>query len=83
METSSASSAPAISAWVRTRSSNASGSVSVEEIPTRIAPRSRRCRVSARVSMPEMPTMPCACSSSSRLRRDRQLLGTRAGSRTT
>ena len=34
--------------------------------PTRIAPRSRRCRVSARVSMPLMPTTPCATSSSSR-----------------
>ena len=29
-------------------------------MPTRIAPRSRRCRVSARVSMPLMPTTPCA-----------------------
>ena len=28
------------------------------EMPTRIAPRSRRCRVSARVSMPLMPTTP-------------------------
>ena len=68
-----ASSAPAISPDARTRSSSAAGSVSVEEMPTRIAPRSRRCRVSARVSMPEMPTTPCARSSSSRLRRERQL----------
>ena len=36
----------------RTRASSASASVSVEEMPTRIAPRSRRWRVSARVSMP-------------------------------
>ena len=83
MLTSLASSVPAISALPRTRSSSSAGSVSVEEIPTRIAPRSRRCRVRARVSTPEMPTTPCARSSSSRLRTERQLLGTRAGSRTT
>ena len=42
------------------------GSVSVSvEIPTRIAPRSRRWRVSARVSTPLMPTTPWARSSSS------------------
>ena len=40
-----------------------------------MAPRSRRCRVSARVSTSHMPTTPWACSSSSRLRRDRQLDG--------
>ncbi len=33
--------------------------------------------------MPEMPTTPCAASSSSSERRERQLDGTRAGSRTT
>ena len=60
MDTSPASSAPAISSCWRTRSSSTNASVSVEEIPTRIAPRSRRCRVRARVSMPEMPTTPCA-----------------------
>ena len=52
-------------------------------IAPRIAPRSRRCRVSARVSMPDSPTMPCARSSSSSVRWDRQLLGMRLGSRTT
>ena len=56
---------------------------SPEKMPTRIAPRSRRCRVSARVSMPLMPTTPCSTSSSSRERRERQLDGMRAGSRTT
>jgi hypothetical protein len=52
-------------------------------MPTRIAPRSRRWRVSARVSTPAMPTTPCVSSSSSSVRRLRQLLGTRLGSRTT
>ena len=83
MDTSPASSAPVISAEPRTRSSSASGSVSVVEMPTRIAPRSRRWRVSARVSTPVMPTTPCSRSSSSRLRRARQLDARRAGSRTT
>ncbi len=83
METSEESSAPAISAEPSTRSSNACGSDSVVEMPTRMAPRSRRCRVSARVSMPLMPTTPWSCSSSPRPRRERQLDGTRAGSRTT
>ena len=78
-----ASSAPAIPAEASTRSSSAAGSVSVLEMPTRIAPRSRRCRVSARVSMAEMPTTPWSRSSSSRLRCERQLDGRRAGSRTT
>ena len=83
VETSPASSAPVISADASTRSSSASGSVSVVEMPTRIAPRSRRWRVRARVSMPEIPTTPWVRSSSSSERRDRQLDGTRAGSRTT
>ena len=74
---------PCISADPRTRWSRASGSVSVVEIPTRIAPRSRRWRVSARVSTPAMPTTPCSRSESSSVRWERQLLGTRAGSRTT
>ncbi len=83
VDTSPASSAPAISDDASTRSSNRSGSASVVEIPTRIAPRSRRWRVRARVSTPEMPTTPWARSSSSSERRERQLDGTRAGSRTT
>jgi len=53
------------------------------DTPQRIAPRSRRCRVSARVSMPLMPTMPCARSASSSERNERQFDGRRAGSRTT
>ena len=52
-------------------------------MPARIAPRSRRCLVSARVPVIAMPVMPWARSSSSRLRRDRQLEASRAGSRTT
>ena len=83
VETSPASSAPAISAEPRTRSSSAAGSDSVVEMPTRIAPRSRRWRVRARVSMPVMPTTPWSRSSSSRLRVARQLETRRAGSRTT
>ena len=83
VDTSVASSAPVISADPSTRCRSASGSVSVVEMPTRIAPRSRRCRVSARVSIPEMPTTPCSCSSSSRERFERQLDARRAGSRTT
>ena len=57
------------------------GSVSTVEMPTRMAPRSRRCRVSARVSTPLIPTTPWATSSSSRLPVARQLAGRRAGSR--
>ena len=81
--TSSASSVPSICADARTRSSRAAASAVSVEMPTRIAPRSRRWRVSARVSMPLMPTTPWSRSSSSRLRTDCQLDGTRAGSRTT
>ena len=66
-----------------TCASSASGSVISLLIPTRMAPRSRRCRVSARVSMPLIPTTPCCTSSSSRLPVERQLAGRRAGSRTT
>jgi len=51
--------------------------------PNKMAPRSRRCRVRARVSTPLMPTTPWARSSSSSERTERQLDGTRAGSRTT
>ncbi len=83
VETSSDRLAPAISPDSSTRASSASASVSVVEMPTRIAPRSRRCRVRARVSIPEMPTTPCSRSAESSERRERQLDGTRAGSRTT
>ena len=83
MDTSSERLAPAISEETRTRSSSADASVSVVEMPTRMAPRSRRWRVRARVSMPEMPTTPCSRSASSSERCDRQLEETRAGSRTT
>ena len=76
--------APDISAEARTRSSSASGEVSVEEMPTRIAPRSRRWRVSARVSMPLMPTTPWSRSASSSDRvATASWTGPRAGSRTT
>ena len=83
VDTSSARSAPVISAEPSTFSRRVAGSDSTVEIPTRITPRSRRCRVRARVSIPEMPTTPWARSSSSRDRTDRQFDGIRAGSRTT
>ena len=66
-----------------TSASSRSVSVCSLVMPTRIAPRSRRWRVSARVSMPLMPTTPWFTSSSSRLPVARQLDGRRAGSRTT
>ena len=75
--------APTICGERRTRSSRAAGSSSTLEMPTRIAPRSRRCRVSARVSTPLMPTTPSAASRSSSPPSARQLELIRAGSRTT
>src|SRR5674476_343171 len=72
--TSPASAAPLISGADSTRSSCASGDSSTsgpENTPTRIAPRSRRCRVNARVSIPLIPTTPCSTSTSSRERRER------------
>ena len=45
-----------------------SSSAAPEKIPARITPRSRRCRVRARVSISLMPTMPCATRSSSSVR---------------
>lgn len=83
--TSAERSAPLISgAWrTRARSVPSSAMALPEKMPTRIAPRSRRWRVRARVSMPLMPTTPWLTSSSSSERRERQLEGTRAGSRTT
>ena len=65
-----------------TRASSSSAPSSLL-MPARMAPRSRRCRVSARVSMPLIPTTPWATSSSSRLPVARQFAGRRAGSRTT
>ena len=58
--TSSARCAPDISGADRTRASSAAGSVSTLETPTRMAPRSRRWRVSARVPEMAMPTTPCS-----------------------
>jgi hypothetical protein len=58
-------------------------SASPENTPARIAPRSRRYRVSERVSTSAMPTIPWLTSSSSSERFERQLDGVRAGSRTT
>jgi hypothetical protein len=82
VETSPHRSAPSICGDARTRS-RASAGISPLKMPTRIAPRSRRCRVSARVSMPLMPTTPWLRSSSSSDRVERQLERIREGSRTT
>ncbi len=83
--TSPARSAPAIEGDSRTTASISASVVtaSPEKMPARIAPRSRRCRVRARVSTSLMPTTPWATSSSARSRADRQLDERRAGSRTT
>jgi hypothetical protein len=75
--------APSISGDSSTFASRTSGSRISVEMPTRIAPRSRRWRVSARVSMSQMPTTDCARSSSSSDLTERQFEGIRAGSRTT
>ena len=83
MDTSRARSAPTICGLARTRSRSASGSAGPVAMPARIAPRSRRCRVSARVPVIAIPVMPWARSSVSRLRCDRQFEASRAGSRTT
>lgn len=58
--TSAERSAPTISGASLTRASRAASSAtaSPEKMPTRMAPRSRRWRVRARVSMPLMPTTP-------------------------
>jgi hypothetical protein len=81
--TSADRSAPTISGEASTRSRRAAGSLSTLDTPTRIAPRSRRCRVSARVSMPQMPTTPSMPSRSSNPAVARQFEPIRAGSRTT
>ena len=59
--TSAVRSAPAIGGLASTAAciaANPCAAASPEKIPARIAPRSRRCRVSARVSTPLMPTTP-------------------------
>ena len=77
-------SAPSIGGLARTRSTSSwSGPNAVpENTPARIAPRSRRCRTTARVSIPATPTTPWPVSASASERRDRQLDGVRDGSRT-
>ena len=84
MLTSAARKAPCIGALLRTRTTISSRVSAVSlKIPTRIAPRSRICRVKARVSTPAIPTTSDsikACSSDPELR---QLLGAGDGFRTT
>ena len=69
---------PAIGGAASTRASSSLacvGSSSPEKMPTRIAPRSRRCRVSARVSTPAMPTTPWRRARRRGSRRERQFDG--------
>jgi hypothetical protein len=67
----------------RTRSSRRPGSASSVLIAARMAPRSRRCRVSARVPVIAIPVTCWARSSSSSPRTARQLDVILAGSRIT
>ena len=84
MDTSRARSAPVIGGLASTRLTQFRWvGDAAALIAARIAPVSRRCRVSARVPVIAMPVTPWAASSSSRLRRARQLDAIRAGSRTT
>jgi len=70
--------------WPRTRSNSSAGSASVspENTPAFIEPRVRRCRTTARVSMPAIPTMCWRTSSSSRVPVARQFEARGDGSRT-
>jgi hypothetical protein len=81
--TSLARSAPVIGGLASTRRSSAAGSPVCGLIAARIAPRSRRCSVSARVPVIAIAVMPCATSSSARVRFARQLDARMAGSRIT
>ena len=78
-----ARSAPVMPGLASTRSSSRRGSSSTVETAARIAPCSLIRMVSARVPGTAMPGMPWALSSSSRLRRARQLEAILDGSRTT
>ncbi len=81
-ETSAERFSPVISRPERTIascSSAPSAASGPEKTPARIAPASRRRRVTARVSMPLMPTMPFSTSSSSRLRRRAEVADDPAG----
>jgi hypothetical protein len=64
VETSATSAAPAICGWARTASSTSSTATSPAAAAARIAPRSRRCSTSERVSTPVSATMPWSWSQS-------------------
>ncbi len=83
MVTSRARSAPVIGGLARTRSVSACGSVPAVLIAARIAPRSRRCNVSARVPVIAIAVTPLALSSSSSVRAARQFDATGLGLRIT
>ena len=85
MLTSPLSSAPVIGGRARTADSISClpGSASPLKTPPRMAPRSLRWRVSARVSAPAIPVTPWRASSASSDRVQRQLEGLGAGLRTT
>ncbi len=81
--TSRARSAPAMPGLASTRGRRSLGSWVSVLIAARMAPRSRRCLVSARVPLIAMPVTPWVASSAARLRRDRQDEAILAGSRIT
>ena len=84
VDTSLTKKAPAIGSAFRTSTTISSRERSKpEKIPTRIAPRSRKCLVIARVSTPWIPTIPCSMSSASRSFCARQLDVSDEGLRTT
>ena len=84
VDTSALKYAPDIASVLRTSITISSREISKsEKMPTRIAPRSRRWRVKARVSIPWIPTMPCSINSTSKSFSLRQLLVIVDGLRTT
>jgi hypothetical protein len=79
-----ARSAPSIGGWLRTRASivSMSATASPEKMPAFIEPKFRRCRTTALVSMPAIPTMRWWTSSSSSVPVARQFEARGDGSRT-
>jgi hypothetical protein len=81
--TRSASPSPSIDGLLRAFSTSESASRSADERQARMTPLSRRWRVSARVSMPQMPGTPRTASRSSSRPVERQLCGASHTSRHT
>jgi hypothetical protein len=76
--------APSIDGWLRTLVSSSSGSVNASALntPAFIEPRLRKCRTTARVSIPAIPTISWRTSSSSSVPVARQFEARGDGSRT-